>query len=453
VSNFSLKQWGAGQDETATKIAFTWLLRLRWWAICCQIAVIFAVAYFFPIRISLPLLLIFITFQTCSNLYFQYLRRKRDTIPSWLLGFVMMWDIFHLTLLLFYSGGPMNPFTFLYLIHVALAAVLMQQPWSWGLTILTIVCYAALFVVHDQSFFYSAGRLTVQPVSVDLHGILNEEGMHMHLEGMWVAFSLTSLFIVFFVGRIQQALAFHQQTINRLQREKVKTERLASLATLAAGAAHELSTPLSTIAVASNEMQYLLKEECNPSELTEDLRLIRGQVQHCREILSQLSADAGHHSGEPIERITVSEFFEALVYEFEKESSRKITAKVECPGLKLAIPVETFLRTLRGILKNAAQADPNGIPLLRCYLDLVRRRLVVEISDRGTGMDEQTLQKAAEPFFTTKSGDRGMGLGLFLAQSVAENYGGGLTLNSRVNQGTTVSFYVALSAVEAEKGP
>jgi len=453
MNNFSLKQWGAGQDETATKIAFTWLLRLRWWAICCQIAVIFAVSYFFPIEISLPLLLIFITFQACSNLYFQYLRRKRDTIPSWLLGFVMMWDIFHLTLLLFYSGGPMNPFTFLYLIHVALAAVLMQQPWSWGLTILTIICYAALFVVRDQFFLYSANLVHVQPVTVDFHGMLSEERMHMHLQGMWVAFSLTSLFIVFFIGRIQQALAFHQQTIDRLQREKIKTERLASLATLAAGAAHELSTPLSTIAVASNEMQYLLKEDCNPSELTEDLRLIRGQVQHCREILSQLSADAGHHSGEPIERIDVSEFIETLVFEFEKESARKVTVTVKCPDLKLAIPVETFLRTLRGILKNAAQADPEGIPFLRCFLDQTRGMLVVEISDRGIGMDEQTLQKATEPFFTTKSGDKGMGLGLFLAQSVAENYGGGLTLQSRVNEGTTVSFYVVLSAVVAEKGP
>jgi len=452
VNDLGLDFEGDDGDLAAAKIAFAWLLRLRWWAICCQIAIVLAVLFLFHIRISLPLFSIFLLFQAVSNLYFQYLIKRREHIPSWLIGGVMVWDIIYLTILLYSSGGPMNPFTFLYLVHVALGAVLMGQRWSWSLTVLTIGCYASLFFLqgYDTS---AAGDPTarIQPLCLELAGGMNAESVHMHLQGMWVAFSLTALFIAFFVGKIQQALSRHQQTISRLQREKVKTERLASLATLAAGAAHELSTPLSTIAVAANEMQYVLREGGDQVELSEDLRLIRGQVQRCREILSQLSADAGQQAGEPMEPISAAEFLETLAYEFERESGRKIDTTVLCPDVLLAIPVDTFLRTLRGLLNNAAQADPDGIVRLRCTIDEKKNLLKIEVSDKGVGMDEQTLLRASEPFFTTKTDGKGMGLGLFLAQSVAENYGGGLKLHSRPNEGTTVIFAVSLDAVTLDR--
>ena len=84
--------------------------------------------------------------------------------------------------------------------------------------------------------------------------------LKIHLQGMWVAFTVTAFFIVFFVSRIQLALARHQKTLADLQEEKTKSERMASLATLAAGAAHEFATPLSTIAVATGEMLHSLKK-------------------------------------------------------------------------------------------------------------------------------------------------------------------------------------------------
>jgi len=441
---------GDDEDLATAKIAFTWLLRLRWWAICCQIAIVLAVLFLFHIRISLPLFSVFLLFQAVSNLYFQYLIKRRERIPSWLIGGVMVWDIIYLTILLYSSGGPMNPFTFLYLVHVALAAVLMQQRWSWSLTVLTIGCYAALFFLQGHNSLVNDGPV-MQPACLELAGGMSSESVHMHLQGMWVAFSLTALFIAFFVGKIQQALSGHHQTISRLRREKVKTERLASLATLAAGAAHELSTPLSTIAVAANEMQYVLREGCDQAELSEDLRLIRGQVQRCREILSQLSADAGQQAGEPMEPISAMEFIETLAYEFERETGRKVDTTVLCPEVLLAIPVDSFLRTLLGLLNNAAQADPDGRVRLRCTVEKEKNLLKIEVSDQGVGMDEQTLLRAGEPFFTTKTDGKGMGLGLFLARSVAENYGGGLELHSLPNEGTTVTFAVSLNAVKLDR--
>lgn len=433
------------RDQAAAKIAFSWLLRLRWWAICCQIAVVLTVYFLFSISYSLTLLFVFIVFQALSNLYFQYLIRVRQSIPLWLFGFVMIWDIFHLTLLLHYSGGPMNPFTFLYLVHVALAAVLMPRRWAWGLAILTIAGYAILFVIPGPSGDISNNFL--ESVFHGLRGGLNTQRMGMHLQGMWVAFSLTALFIIFFIGRIQQSLAVHQQTILKLQQEKEKSEKLASLATLAAGAAHELATPLSTIAVVANEMHYILKESCENAELGEDVHLIREQVRQCREILIQLSLDAGHQTGEAIEEVPLSEFLSMLIQEFAQKSGKRVELEMQCADLNLAIPVEIFLRTLRGILDNALQAAPDKAIRLCCTAENDKAMLHIAVIDQGQGMAEETVAKATEPFFTTRENGQGMGLGLFLAQSVAERYGGGVTIRSSAGQGTTVTFSVSLAAV------
>ena len=436
------------EDQAAAKIAFSWLLRLRWWAICCQIAVALTVYFLFAVRYSLTLLSIFILFQALSNLYFQHLIRARQIISLRLLGFVMIWDIFHLTLLLHYSGGPMNPFTLLYLVHVALAAVLMPRRWSWSLAILTISVYAVLFVIPDTSAGLARHHAS-GPVCLDHQGGVSAESMEMHLHGMWVAFSLTALFIVFFIGRIQQSLSIHHQMIQNLQEEKEKSEKLASLATLAAGAAHELSTPLSTIAVAANEMHYVLQESCDNSELQEDVQLIRGQVQQCREILMQLSLDAGHQSGESIEKISLHEFLSVLRHEFEQKTGKNVNLVMQCEDKNISLPVEIFLRTLRGILDNAYKAAPEKEITLRCTIDKDRSMLHVEVHDQGPGMDEATVARATEPFFSTREEGKGMGLGLFLAQSVAERYGGGVTIRSSDKNGTTVTFSVALADISS----
>lgn len=449
-ANLSINLFAPQQDEAAAKIAFGWLLRLRWWAICCQITVVLAVYFFFSISYSLTLLCIFILFQALSNLYFQYLIRVRQSIPLWLFGFVMIWDIFHLTLLLHYSGGPMNPFTFLYLVHVALAAVLMPRRWSLGLALLTIAGYAILFVLPDPT-----GEMPKHFLALLFHGLRGAMHAHrlgMHLQGMWVAFSVTALFIVFFIGRIQQSLAVHHQTIQKLQQEKEKSEKLASLATLAAGAAHELATPLSTIAVAANEMNYILEESCANAELSEDVLLIRGQVRQCREILMQLSLDAGHQSGEAIEEIPLAEFLSLLLEEFEQKRGKRVELEMHCTDLSLAIPVEIFLRTLRGILDNALKAAPDKEIRLSCTTGSNSEAMLhFAVIDQGQGMDEETVAKATEPFFTTREDGRGMGLGLFLAQSVAERYGGGVTIRSAPGQGTSVTFSVARAAVTRDR--
>jgi two-component system sensor histidine kinase RegB len=267
--------------------------------------------------------------------------------------------------------------------------------------------------------------------------------MELHLQGMLLAFAITAFFIVFFVGRIQKALEEYQRTVDSLEEEKAKSERLASLATLAAGATHEFSTPLSTIAVAAGEMLHELKDLENNQDLLADAQLIRDQVANCKEILFQMAADAGKHLGEPLVEYTTVEILDRILQSIPAEDHDRILINNEVDTLSFLVPIRNLVRSIKGLINNGLDASGEGSPVkVRCYSD--KKFLCFDIQDQGTGMDQSTIAKAHEPFFTSKEPGKGMGLGLFLAQNVAESYDGELRISSEPGQGTTVTISLAL---------
>ncbi|NTV15317.1 MAG: HAMP domain-containing histidine kinase [Desulfobulbaceae bacterium] len=426
----------------SSRITFAWLLKLRWGAVVCQLLLIGVVSLFFAIELPNGIILSFISFQAASNLFFQFLLHRRAGVPPLIFGLIMVWDIIHLTLLLYFTGGAMNPFTFLYLVHVALGALIMSQIWAWGLASLTVAGYALLFLLPPPPV-QGSGLVAGQSMpGCNLYG-------NLHLQGMWVAYSLTALFIVFFLGRIQKALAGHQQTLLKLEEARTRGEKMTSLATLAAGAAHELSTPLSTIAVAAAEMEDQLRSPEVDAELLADARLIRSEVRKCGEILRQLSTDAGEQPGESFREISLSGLLAQLCKDFAAETGQRIALEPVIEDFALFVPVQAWLRTLKGLLKNGWDADPTGV--VSCRAVRLGDLLSIIVSDRGQGFSPEVLARAGEPFFTTKGPTRGMGLGLFLARTLAERYGGELRIQSEKGRGTSITFSVALAKVSGRR--
>jgi two-component system sensor histidine kinase RegB len=350
----------------------------------------------------------------------------------------------------------MNPFTFLYLVHIVLGAVLMRPNWSWSLTVFTVLCYAALFVIDREvmgqlSLVLPGGFIGGAETQETCHPALAEyallsDHMKLHLKGMLLAFAIAAFFIVFFVGRIQKTLEEHQQTLVSLKEERARSEKLASLATLSAGAAHEFSTPLSTIAVAAGEMLHQLKDGKVDQGLIDDAQLIRDQVKTCKNILYQMAADAGEHLGEALEKYPVEHVVQHALNEFSAEDQARISLENNAAAVSILIPFRTLVRTLKGLIKNGIDASPSTSKVfLRCFYD--ENFLYFQVADQGSGMDEETITRAVEPFFTTKEQGRGLGLGLFLAQNVAEQFGGGLAISSERMAGTTVTIRFALTQI------
>jgi two-component system sensor histidine kinase RegB len=260
---------------------------------------------------------------------------------------------------------------------------------------------------------------------------------------MWVAFGVAAGFIVYFVQRVTLALEARDAELAAARSLTARHEKLASLATLAAGAAHQLATPLSTIAVISKELERQLERDHQNADAIGDARLIREQVERCRGILQQMAADAGDSTGEAIVPITAKELLDVALQGMVNRERVRVDLGSEAAALTMVMPVRSIAQALRALTKNALEASGSAPVEIRVAAQGATCQ--VEVHDRGSGMSRAVLEHAGEPFFTTKGPDRGMGLGLFLCRTVVEGIGGRLTLTSAPERGTTATVVLPVS--------
>jgi two-component system sensor histidine kinase RegB len=415
-------------DGETLRIHLTWLLKLRWGAIAGQIVTIFAVWTLFGIDLPLPALLSLVAIEAASNAaLWPWVRRARRVTEPALCG-VLALDVLILTGLLLLSGGRFNPFSFLYLVHIALAAVVLSARWTWGLVVLSCACFGSLFVVSP-------------PGGEHAHDLMmGPDHMHRHLEGMWVAFTVAAAFIVHFVTRVTRSLRLRERQLAEARDLASRCERLASLATLAAGVAHELATPLSTIAVAAKELSRRL-EFLGGGAAAGDARLIREQVTRCQQILERMSVDAGSSAGERIAPIHIEELVRSVLDETDGGERVGVSIDLEGGDRTILGPRRALGLALSCIVKNACQASLGG-ERIEVRISRERDFCRMTVRDCGTGMRPEILARAGEPFFTTKAPGHGMGLGLFLTRAILERLGGRFELDSADGEGTTVSLLV-----------
>ena len=408
-----------GQNETN----LPWLLRLRWGALAGQLLTIVFVRYVMRSPIPIASLFGLLAISLLTSVAWR-LRPPGVVIRSSWLGTTMVLDILVFSGLLYFTGGPMNPFSFLYLVPIALATVILGSRWTWALVALSLAASATLFFWH-------------QPLVL---GESHAEHMLLHLQGMWVAFGVGAAFIVYFLHHIRRALAERESELQASRNLVARQERLAALATLAAGAAHELSTPLATIAVVAKELERAVAQPAvetgTSSHIAEDVKLVRTQVERCRAILERMCVDAGEMRGERLAPATVDELVAGSLAGLPTEIAVRADVDPALSAVSLHVPARAIAEAIRGVLKNAQDASPAG-----AAVDLIVRRtdgaIDFAVADRGPGMPRAVLERVGEPFFTTKPLGRGMGLGLFLARTVVERIGGSLRLDSNVGRGTT----------------
>ncbi|HEX3760907.1 MAG TPA: ATP-binding protein [Kofleriaceae bacterium] len=407
-----------------------WLARLRWAEIAGQAATVLVGQFLLDGALPMAALLAVIAIGLVSNLaielYYFGDRRRAGVVARPVnerqIALVMMLDIAVLTGLLYFSGGPHNPFAFLYVVQIALATVLVRALWSWMLVALSFIGFGILLIAHQPLTIPDSRRMI----------------------GAWMALGVASAFVVHFLRRIMVALAERDAELTEARGLAARQERLASLATMAAGAAHELSTPLSTVALAAKELERALTRDeasseasrAGRSELAADARLIREQVGRCREILEQMAQGAGT-VGEGVAPCTIDELLdEALV---SARSAPPVHREVppELAQIRLRLPPRAVSQALRSLITNAQDASlPTSAVMIAVKSEAAQLELAIR--DRGAGMPDEILARIGEPFFTTKPPGRGMGLGLFLARAVLEAVGGSLDIESVAGSGTCV---------------
>jgi two-component system sensor histidine kinase RegB len=349
--------------------------------------------------------------------------RRSGSPPQALLGLVFASDAMLLPGLLDTTGGPFNPFIVMYVAYVWAAAVVVSSTWAAATTLVSLGGFGWLVVDHLQAGMIEHHRLNDFPT---------------HLFTMCFAGAGVAELVAHYVAHARAALARQQAHVNEARERAARSERLASLTTLAAGAAHELSTPLATIAVAARELDRNAARVASPqavgSALRDDARLIRSELDRCQAILDGMSGRAGAGlptTLEPLPPAAIAGLLQERLTETRRQQlDVEITPEASVPAATGA----EMVQAISSLLKNAFDASSSDDRVLLRFgaRDGMAR---IEVRDRGAGMPRETQTRAGEPFFTTKDAGKGLGLGLFLVRTFAERSGG--TLDFDVSEGTT----------------
>jgi two-component system sensor histidine kinase RegB len=405
---------------------------MRWITVAVQLGTV-ALVWLFPnldapLRSLTPLILASALMNAVSAGWLA----QRKTVPCAIRAVSLAADVVLLTGLLDVTGGPYNPFIVIYGVYIGLAAATMGIGSAWALAAFSALAYAVLVYLH------------VQPEEGEVHHRLTD--FPTHLFTMWTAAVGTTELIAFYVRRASLALADRQRQLDDMRERAARSERLAALTTLAAGAAHELSTPLATIAVATRELEHAIGRSDHSHALLEDARLIRTEVDRCRTILDQMSGRAGGSAPDEPERLHLSEAINAVRSRLPAARADRLLITVQEPMDPIVLPRTGLIQALTSLVKNAFDASPTSSPVrlsVSRHDGLVR----VVVQDEGTGMSAESLARAGEPFYTTKEPGYGFGLGVFLARVFTERVGGALTFES--DRGTKVTLDLPASHQES----
>lgn len=431
-----------------------WLTQLRWIAVAGQLLVIGYV--WFALYVPLPIieLLVLVTGTAISNtilwLWARKLRRSSqatdahgssaiseltgytdEAIGGRAIGSLIGIDVLTLTALLYFSGGAANPFIFFYFANIAIAGMILPRTWAWSISLASIL--GGLFLLNRA---YPLEVFNRSPLAHDAEfGVTKSAFL--------IAFSTCCLVITYFVSMLAMELRQREVQLAVVEKERERSQRLEALATLAAGAGHELASPLSTIAVVAKELsRNLEKTESNPS-IRRDVELIREELNRCKDILRRMKSGAGEAAAENLRPVSLGEILRETVQAMREPQRVNIQMSNAISDSLGILPKQALSQALRNLLQNGLDAstpqqtvDLKVAVNKRVGLNKSKEIWQLTITDQGSGMTEEVKRRIGEPFFTTKEVGQGMGLGVFLTRNVIRGLGGEIVFESSPDGGT-----------------
>jgi two-component system sensor histidine kinase RegB len=406
-----------------------YLLLIRLFAIGGQVLAFFFMHFIFAIRLPIVPISIIIAALGLFTIYsWQHIHRSPVLSQKTFLVQLLA-DLIALSLLIYFTGGSINPFISLFIIPIIFAAASLKTTYTWIIAGIALACYTLLMFFHV-------------PLT-QLHQ--HDDHLGLHIWGMWYGFILSAILVAFFVSRIARTMREQDRKLAAIREEKLHAEQILALGTLAAGTAHELGTPLATMAVLTKELEH---EHADNTGLSASLELIRRQIDRCKSILARMAIDAGELQAESGYKTTLADYLTGVIDDWritrpDVEVNIRLGEDQSGPPI---IADHTLTHALVNVLNNAADAAANRVDIGAVWDE---NTLAIEIHDDGHGIDHDILNNLGKTIVTSKTGSNGMGLGLFLAQTTFNRYGGSIQLSNRTEGGVTAVITLPLASIIA----
>lgn len=400
------------------------LFNLRSLMMSGELLAILGIHYLTGIRLPLTAMLSIVGLMLLINVWTWQQVRSETFISDRVFFYHLCIDVVAIAGLLYYAGGATNPFAWLFLIPVIIAATVLSARATWSISALSILCYSLLMNYYV-------------PLGEHAHRHQNDN-FNQHVLGMWFGFVMSAGMIAWIVVGMASTLRDRDRALSLARENALRDEKLVALGTLATGTAHELGTPLATIAVVVRE----LERTDIPGEMRRKLTILTGQIGRCKTALSTLSASAGEARAESGGLVSVDSFLSNLIRIWQQQRNE---APIACNfrGNDASVTIineTTLIQALVNLLNNSADASREPL-VMQANWD--RSDLSIDILDRGPGLKVHVSNDLSQPKISEK--EFGMGLGLFLAYATIQRLGGEISLTNREGGGTCTNIRMPLT--------
>jgi two-component system sensor histidine kinase RegB len=404
-------------ESSGRSLRLDTLVRLRWLAVVGQTIAVLFVAY--GLRFPLPTELCFalIGLSALLNLGLRITFPPTLRLGQWPALLLLGYDVAQLAGLLFLTGGLDNPFSILLLVPVIVSATTLDPRSTIILGIFVAATASALALVH-LPLPWTGAALTIPLV---------------YTVGVWVALVSACAFTGIYTFRVAEEGRQLARALSATEMVLAREHHLSALDGLAAAAAHELGTPLATIAVVAKEMERALPKDAS---MAEDLALIISQSQRCRDILGRLTT-LSWQGDEHLARVPLSHLIEEVVEPYRAFAARiEVAAPVGTPPEPVGRRNPAIVQALANLVENAVDFASHTVTVSSAWTDAA---VTVTISDDGPGFSPAIMERIGEPYVTTRSQRAegadpetgGLGLGFFIAKTLLERSGARLSLANR----------------------
>ena len=392
-----------------------WLFWLRNFMILAQLVAILAAVHFMEIPLPVwplgaaPLLLLIF------NLLVYWRIEQGNTATVLEISVHLLFDMLVFTYLLYWTGGSANPFVSAYLVPIALAAAFGALRHALALGFVGVALYSFLMLHY----------IPLPPMNGRFGGDFS-----LHVFGMWLNFILSALITIAFVYSLARLAREREIALKKEEQNSLNSQHLIALGSLAAGAAHELATPLSNIGMLADEMA----EPENSPQIKPDLAAsLKTQVSLCQAQIRLLRNQANLAQHPEAMQGKVAKVMADIIEQFKAmRSDISVTLDAPFDSAPSLIYDISLNQTLLNLLNNAADSSvENGCYDIRISHATTDSSLAIYIDDFGTGLKPEHQDMLGEVPFSTKQG--GIGIGLLLAQANIKRLGGELALFNRKN--------------------